>query len=262
MKHNFIRKVISVMLSCSIMMLGSVNVSSEENITSDSINIYVQKFELLNEKYGTSFVIAIPDMTESEINDLLEFYSGMTDEEFEEYFLGLKKERDAFMQKQSEIHGVISIKEKLLSDNGLPVQESHVSCSREISSRDNILPEKDEITSYNSPTITETQHYYYNVSNNNNLYITSSVNYSAGWGQYVSVNNFHSEIYQYPGYMVQPGGTYSIDSYNGKCDAKCHFPCYLYYAGYVHDSNLTYIDVTFTAGGGDINAIHRAMTGG
>ncbi len=255
MKHNFIRKVLSVMLSCSIMVLGSVNVSSEENVTSDSINIYVQKFELLNEKYGTNFVIAIPDMTESEINDLFEFYSEMTDEEFEEYFLGLKKERDAFMQMQSEIHGVISSKEKLSRDNKLPVKEGQVSCSREISSRDNKLPEKDEITSLNSPTITETQYYYYNPSNDNNLSITASVNYSAGWGQYVSVDKFNYEVYHFPAYVIQPGGTYSINSYYGKCDAVCNIPCYLYYAEYVHDNTLTNINVTFTAGGGDIRAI-------
>ncbi|MDE6762294.1 MAG: hypothetical protein K2J73_01275 [Oscillospiraceae bacterium] len=86
MKHMVIRKTLSIALSCIVLTLFSSGVSSEEDAVSDTLAFYQHKIELFNEKYGTDLALATFSMTESEINDLMIYYSGMTDEEFEEYF--------------------------------------------------------------------------------------------------------------------------------------------------------------------------------
>ena len=123
MKHNFIRKILSLMLSCSIMMLCSINVSSEENNVLNTLEIYRHKFEVFNEKYGTDFQIATFDMTETELNDLLVQYSEMTDEEFEEYFLDMKEKCECFLQAQSE--NIMIYNEKKIYSNNNPLQNDN-----------------------------------------------------------------------------------------------------------------------------------------
>ena len=85
-KHMVIRKTLIVALSCIVLTLGSAEVSSEGDVVPNTLDFYQHKIELLNEKYGTDLTLATFSMTESEINDLMIYYSGMTDEEFEEYF--------------------------------------------------------------------------------------------------------------------------------------------------------------------------------
>lgn len=274
MKHNFIRRVLSVMLSCSVMVLGSVNVSSEEITVSNALGIYERKFELLNEKYGTDFQIATFDMTEAELNDLLMSYLNMTDEEFEEYFLDMKEKCEYFLQEQSENHVIYSERDSYssyniasdvtlgINDTTYNVEEDAMkgfvtAYSQDINNKNYNVEEinmENIVTPY-STNVTEVQHYYYNSSNNNNLYITSTVNYSAGWGQYISVNSYSSHVDSYPAYKVRPSGfTYTINSYYQKCDAVCSFPCYLYVSDGVTSGSLQNIGVTFSAGWGDIYA--------
>ena len=91
-------------------------ISDKADITSDTLDIYIHKFEVLNEKYGTSFVLDTSYLTESEINDFLEEYSAMTDEEFEEYFVGIIEARDSFLQELSENHVIYYTKDMPSSD--------------------------------------------------------------------------------------------------------------------------------------------------
>lgn len=164
MKHNFIRNLLSVMLSCSVMILGCVNVSSEEYSALDSLEFYKHKFELLNEKYGTDFQIATFDMTEAELSDLLTGYLNMTDEEFEAYFLDMKEKCEQFLQAQSEGNIIYSKNENRSNDNTLrdissdinnndttyKVYEHPNAAAKEID------VDNTEITS--SPSVTEVQH--------------------------------------------------------------------------------------------------------
>lgn len=84
------------------------NEETEEDNTSELLEIYNRKFELLNEKYGTDFEIAVWSVTKAKLDELLTGYSQMTDEEFEEYFLDLKEKSDAYLKQQSELHGTYS----------------------------------------------------------------------------------------------------------------------------------------------------------
>lgn len=117
MKHNFIRKFLSVMLSCSVMVLNPVNGSSEEYAASEVLDIYRHKVELLNGKYGTDFHIAEFDMTETELNDMLTEYLNMTDEEFEQHFLDMKESSERFLKEQSETHVMYSESSKITLDD-------------------------------------------------------------------------------------------------------------------------------------------------
>lgn len=261
MKHNFIRKVLSAALACSVMVLGSVNVSSTEsgeNTVSDLLGVYEHKFELLNEKYGTDLHIAAPVMTEAELNDLLTRYASMTDEEFEEYFLDNKEKSEYYLQAQSENHVVYyDYGKNICSLDDILREGGKVTFSKNFQYKDTGYGAEesimDNVAVPYSPTIEETQFYFYDV-NNNSLWLMANVNYTQGWGQYISLVAGGSAVVKYPAYVVDnstPIGC-EIKSYYQKCDAVCDFPCYYSTSEGVLVGSLQHKYVTFTAGWGNI----------
>ncbi|MBQ3160615.1 MAG: hypothetical protein IJC04_00655 [Oscillospiraceae bacterium] len=225
--QKFVSILLSVIMCCSVF---SFNVSSEE--CSDTIEIYIQKLERFNEKYKTSFELDIYNKSVSDLDEIIVFYSQMTDDEFEEYFLDLKQQYEIWLDANKSI--------EMVTDNN----ENYM-----------LYTIKSNNSSRSSPTVTETQRLYYNAStNSNSLNIISSVNYSGGWGAYVSVDRFSSTTYQYPAYIANACDA-TIKSYSGYCTAECTFSCRVYIneTAYVTNSDCDII-CTFTAGGGDIYA--------
>ena len=263
MKHNFIRKILSVILSCSVMALSTVTVSSEEYAAPDVLEIYQHKLELLNEKYGTDFHIATFSMTETEINDLMAEYLNMTDEEFEEYFLDLKEKSERFLKEEqsknhvmySGINSYSSLDELLRTDAEVnfcyaeAAEDKNTSYNTENSAVENVQ------TPSASPDIEEMQNYFYD-SNYNNFWIDAYVNYSAGWGQYTSILAGGTAVVKYPAYKVDESKKidYDVRSSYKKCDVICTYPCYYYISENMVSGSLQYKKITFTAGKGDIYA--------
>ena len=176
MKHMVIRKTLSIALSCIVLTSFSSGVSSEEDAVSDTLAFYQHKIELFNEKYGTDLALATFSMTESEINDLMIYYSGMTDEEFEEYFYDIVKIARAYPEPTYENYVLCDE----LDENKLPRQSETTKSDDDCTYSVDQVQTIDSAAVY-SPSISEQQHYY-NTTNENNLSITSTVNYSSGWG--------------------------------------------------------------------------------
>lgn len=275
MKHNFIRKLLSVMLSCSVMALGCVNVSSEEYSALNSLEVYKHKFELLNEKYGTDFHIATFNMTETELNDLLTDYLNMTDEEFETYFIDMKEKSDDFLKRQSEQNVIYCENEMYATDDLLREDVKFVSSKfikgttinhpQDFINSSEDTDDNDEKSTletiaapYSSPNVLESQFYFYQKASPNALGISAYVNYSPGWGQYISVyevGSINSDDY-FPQYVLDKNTRfeYEINNYYQSSQMECHFPCYYYVSKGVTSGMLMYVNVTFTAGKGNISA--------
>lgn len=250
MKHMAIRKTLCAVLSCVVLTLCSSGVSSEEDVVSGTLDFYMHKIELLNEKYGTDLNLATFSMTESEISDLMLYYSEMTDEEFEEYFYDIVKIAKAYPAPISESY----LLHDELDANNLPRQSKNAKSIDDTYPVEQTQPINSAVVY--SPSVSETQHYYYNNSNENNLNIISTVNYSSGWGQYVTVDFYSSHVDEYPAYKLVPKEiipfSYKINSYYNESTADCSFPCYWYITGQFTQGGVSYQNVTFTAGKGDI----------
>lgn len=227
------------------MVLGSANVSSEEYSDISTANSCSEKMARFNEKYGTMFAL-------DENNDeAMSFYSQMSENEFEEYFLDVKNNYE----------------------NWAAANENDVSCDESEMTRNNQYPYTFELepavpniilggesSEYRrSPTVSEKQRYIYNASSNeNSLNITADVNYSGGWGVYVDAEHmtYDSYIYEYPAYIADRCDV-SVSSKYGACEASALFRCKLYVAEGSYLLNLSggyehYKSCVFTAGKGDI----------
>ena len=234
MKKN-VKKIISLMLSTIMCCVTfTFNVSSDEYSELDTINSCTEKLDRFNEKYGTMFAL-------DENNDeTLSFYSQMTDEEFEEYFLDVKRNYEDWLEANNDI------------ENNRVMEKNFNNISNEVKADQN------ENETYRiSPTVTETQRCYYTASyNQNSLNIEASVNYSAGWGQYINVDNYSSTFYEYPAYIANSCMP-SIVSYSGYCVARCVFTSKLYVSKGIYITNASggsqhYLTCDFVAGGGDV----------
>lgn len=54
-------------------------VSADEYSTTDIVNFYVQRLEKFNEDYDAQFAFDLDNKSEAELNEIVSFYSEMTD---------------------------------------------------------------------------------------------------------------------------------------------------------------------------------------
>lgn len=214
-----------MVMCCSIM---TYDVSSEEYSTLSSLDYYQKKLELFNEKHKTSLYIDVNNKSEAELNNMLIFYSAMTSEEFEEYFLGLQNLYETWFKSNGDTEITVTCEEL---NNGV------------------INP--NDITR-SSPTVSELQYCFYNVSSNlNSFYIIGSVNYSGGWGVYSNITNAGYFIDKYPAYIADHWVAKLHNSY-GKSTADVLYTCKVYLTTDIYVDSTRNIPITYTAGGGDI----------
>ena len=74
----------------------------------------------------------------------------------------------------------------------------------------------------------------------------------------MKVDFYSSHVDKYPAYKLVPkdilpsGFSYKINSCYNESTADCSFPCYWYITGQFTQRGLSYKNVTFTAGKGDV----------
>lgn len=197
----------------------------------NSLSKYVQIVAEFNNEYGTSYQIATPEQlckVGKSIDEITSLFNEMSEDEFYDYLY------DAYLLDMSD----------KLNDNQY---ESVDMCTTDIELSANAvnLPIEKQVN-------TGTQHYYYRGSTTESLYITASWSYGDGYYRY-------SPYLQNIGYRYTPGhypyyvpydSTHSLT--NSATQMACSYTCSKFIAEGITDITVWTINVSFTAGGGDV----------
>ncbi|MCR5805780.1 MAG: hypothetical protein K6G68_01970 [Oscillospiraceae bacterium] len=227
-------KIICTML-CTLLCFSCFNCHAfAEDVDSRSKYDYIELLETFNNKYSTSFCFDFDDHSIFESDETLSFYSKMSDEEFEQYFLDVKTNYENWLNTSC-----------IYNENAvvLPIGAVDASCEY-------------NINNVKSPNVPQSQNLYYTYSyNTNSVIMNSTVNFSSGWGIYLSIDSVGGHVQQFPAYLPTSTSAFSSSIYSnyGYSIAICDFYCRTYASPgvYVSGTDLT-IRGTFTAGAGDI----------
>lgn len=176
---------------------------------SDPLAVYKVRLLELNEEYGTDLGIPNETATGGDYSEIVDFYSKMTLEEFDEYMLSI-------------------IDDSIYSSDDESIKTDNTDVG--------IAP-----ASYS-----KTQFCYYNSSNKNALTVNSNIQYSDGYDRYTSINSVSSSVVSYPAYKPY-GYTYSFS--NEYREMTVNFKVYNYYSSVAYISTPVTISAIFKATG-------------
>lgn len=198
----------------------------------DPLNAYAEIMSEFNEEYGTSYQIATPEQLEKvgqSMDEIVDFFTEMNEEEFWDYLC--------------DIHSVNL--SSISDENAFTFDET------------NSMDVEASLNSINPPiepqaTYTGTQHFYYRGSTAQSLYIIAMWSYGDGYYRYSPYLQDYSWTCtegSYP-YYVPKGLSYTTQ--NASREMACSFTCDKYIGKGVFDLTDWTVNVTFTAGGGDV----------
>lgn len=211
-----IKLLVSLMcVLCMIFISGTAVFANEE---SDRLSSYEERLEEINAKLGTSYKIADAEEVKATgwtYEQLIEYYTSMSLDEFEDYIVGLHENTPEFEP--------IEVVQPLDTE---PVLSTLATQS--------------------------TQKFYYSSSNNNYLFITTNLVSSGGVSYYNNVLSYgRGPVDKYP-YYSPTGLSYTPSSDSRQL--TCTFKCARYISAGIIDTGSYSLKVTFTAGGGDLRA--------
>lgn len=202
-----------VTIICALILAFSSAVSASAATEADTLKMYNEKLADINEKLGTQYKIPTREeltATDMTFQELIDFYTTMTLEEFETYIL--------------EMHT------KNMSDNETRVQSIIVADGSA------------------SARATETEQYYYYSSTNKNYFTLKSkivtVNNVAYYNSFVNAG-YNSKATGYP-YYVPNSISYSVS--NDSRQMTVSYYCAKYISATLIDTGYYTIAVTYTAG--------------
>lgn len=211
-----ISKSIIVMMLLILIFNQSTNVSAKEN--TDLLAPYELKLQELNNQLGTNYSL-IPEETliknGGNIDSMTKFFTSLSMEQFEDYILSLNQ-----------------------STNCLETNDSGKISDEKLSN---------EIITYSIITSTRQRYYYFG---SNCLRIDADIHSIGSIYVYDNSINYGQSHTSYPYYDPSQGFSYSFSA--DKTKVYCNFKCVKYLSQYIIDNVYYNINVTFSAGGGDI----------
>lgn len=206
---RMIKKIAVMSLAFSILVSQGVMAYASEG--TDSFHMYEEKLEELNNELGTTYQLT-PAAGES-YEDMVNYFSTMSMEEFEEYIKGCYEsevEFDSVMDKPLE---------NVATNSGM------------------------------ERSTLGTQRYYYS-ANANYLYIKAYTTTVSGVTVYTGdVNSAGYSLSVYPGYAAN---TYSTSFADDMRTVQVTYNCTKYLSKYVTDAVAYTLKITYGAGAGDI----------
>lgn len=196
----------------------------------DPLNAYAEIMSEFNEEYGTSYQIATPEQLEKtgqSMDEIVDFFTEMNEEEFWDYLC--------------DIHSANL--SNISNENAFTFDETN-SMDVEVS-----------LNSVNPPietqaTYTGTQHFYYSGSSSKSLCISAMWSYGDGYYRYSPyLQNWGYTGNSYP-YFIPKNLSYTTQ--NASREMACSFTCDNCVGNGVFDLTVYTVNVTFTAGGGDV----------
>ncbi len=197
----------------------------------DSLDKYVQIVADFNDEYGTTYQVATHEQLErigKTTDEITSLFNEMSEDEFYDYLY------DAYLLDMSD---------KSNNNQG----ESAEMCTTNIELSVNAINPPIE-----QQSTTATQYYYYRGSTTESLYLTATWSYGAGsnrYSPYVKSMGYTYTDGHYP-YYAPYDTTHSLK--NSATEMECSYTCDKYIAEGVTDATVWTVNVTFTAGGGDV----------
>ncbi|MCM1313835.1 MAG: hypothetical protein NC205_02545 [Prevotella sp.] len=198
----------------------------------DPLSNYAEIVSEFNKEYGTSYQIATPEQLErigESTEEIVDLFNEMNEEEFWNYLY------DAYSMDLADDSDETSISFNEMNSANIEF------------SLNSINPSVDTQATY-----TGTQHFYYRGSDAQSLYITATWSYGDGYyrySPYLQGSGYTKTEGSYPYYAAY---NLSATTQNASREMACSFTCDKYIGNGITDITVYTVNVTFTAGGGDV----------
>lgn len=212
MRKTFTSLCLVLSLICVMLFSTTIVEASEDELTP-----YQDVLNTLNAQLGTHYAFpSEDDLTASgeTYNDVVEFYTAMSMDEFEEFVLSAH---------ENEIQGIYTkITNKSQEDES------------------EIMP----------LAFSKTQKCYYDTSGVNYISITSTVYHADGKDRYSSINSYSKKCGEIPYYLPK---SMTCKKSSDSTTVDCRFSCSKYIAPNLTDATTHVLEITFRASDGDMH---------